>query len=144
MLETRNHILTLVKILKFRTINNRTVRYGTESLTSLANKIWSLIPTEIKRAEIAQNVYFIIFVAIINVLLSTLNKTEKNEGTAWLAQPDNQIVNSTYCSKKPKYAITFFRIISLDVQMTPNRHSQITLPYLLLADIRTFVYYRSV
>ena len=27
-----------------------TVRYGTESLTHLANKIWSIIPTEAKNA----------------------------------------------------------------------------------------------
>ena len=35
---------------EFKTINIHTVRYGTESLCYLANKIWSLIPTEIKSA----------------------------------------------------------------------------------------------
>ena len=35
---------------EFQTVNIRTVRYGTESLTHLANKIWSIIPTEAKNA----------------------------------------------------------------------------------------------
>ena len=34
----------------FQSINIRTIRYGTESLTYLANKIWSQIPTDIKEA----------------------------------------------------------------------------------------------
>ena len=33
---------------EFQTINIHTVRYGTESLSRLANKIWSLIPIDIK------------------------------------------------------------------------------------------------
>ena len=33
---------------EFQTINIHTVRYGTESLSHLANKIWSLIPIDIK------------------------------------------------------------------------------------------------
>ena len=35
---------------EFQTINVRTVRYGTESLSFLANKIWSIIPIDIKNA----------------------------------------------------------------------------------------------
>ena len=35
---------------EFQTVNIRTVRYGTESLTRLANKIWSIIPREEKNA----------------------------------------------------------------------------------------------
>ena len=35
---------------EFQTFNPRTVRYGTESLTFLANKIWQLIPSDIKCA----------------------------------------------------------------------------------------------
>ena len=34
----------------FQSVNVRTTRYGTESLTYLANKIWSQIPTDIKEA----------------------------------------------------------------------------------------------
>ena len=34
----------------FQSVNVRTIRYGTESLTYLANKIWSQIPTDIKEA----------------------------------------------------------------------------------------------
>ena len=36
--------------LEFQTINVRTVRYGTESLSFTANKIWPLIPTTIKNS----------------------------------------------------------------------------------------------
>ena len=35
---------------EFQSVNIRTVRYGTESLTHLANKIWSIITTEAKNA----------------------------------------------------------------------------------------------
>ena len=41
--------------LEFQTVNIRTVRYGTESLTHLANKIWSIIPTEAKSAPTLQS-----------------------------------------------------------------------------------------
>ena len=36
--------------LEFQTINVHTVRYGTESLSFMANKIWPLIPTTIKNS----------------------------------------------------------------------------------------------
>ena len=36
--------------LEFQTINVHTVRYGTESLSFMANKIWPLIPTAIKNS----------------------------------------------------------------------------------------------
>ena len=39
----------------FQSVNTHYVRYGTESLTSLANKIWSLvIPAEIQNSETLQ------------------------------------------------------------------------------------------
>ena len=34
----------------FQSKNVRTIRYGTESLTYLANKIWSKIPNDLKEA----------------------------------------------------------------------------------------------
>ena len=40
---------------EFQTVNIRTVRYGTESLTHLANKILSIIPTEAKNAHTLQS-----------------------------------------------------------------------------------------
>ena len=38
----------------FQSVNTHSVRYGTESLTFLANKIWSLIPEEIQNSETLQ------------------------------------------------------------------------------------------
>ena len=38
----------------FQSVNTHYVRYGTESLSSLANKIWSLIPEEIQNSETLQ------------------------------------------------------------------------------------------
>ena len=43
---------------EFPTVNIHTVRYGTESLTHLANKIWSLIPTDAKNAPTFESFKF--------------------------------------------------------------------------------------
>ena len=40
---------------EFQIVNIRTVRYGTKSLTHLANKIWSIIPTEAKNAHVLES-----------------------------------------------------------------------------------------
>ena len=45
-----NHIINLRRSYNFQSINVGTIRYRTESLTYLANKICSQIPTDIKEA----------------------------------------------------------------------------------------------